>query len=77
MTGATETENGTSGLVPAPIAGLADRFLASDGIWKKVVGTLSEETISQVNTFLETSTDLTNRVSALEDTLTWKDIEGE
>ena len=53
------------------------KVLAADGIWKKVVGTLSEETISQVNTFLETSTDLTNRVSALENTLTWKDIKGE
>lgn len=77
MTGATETEDGTSGLVPVPTKGPADRFLAADGIWKKVVGTLSEETISQVNTFLETSTDLTNRVSALENTLTWKDIKGE
>lgn len=77
MTGATETEDGISGLVPMPTKGSVDRFLAADGIWKKVVGTLSEETISQVNTFLETSTDLTNRVSALEDTLTWKDIKGE
>lgn len=77
MTGATETEDGTSGLVPIPTSGSADRFLAADGIWKKVVGTLSETTINQVNTFLETSTDLTNRVSALEDTLTWKDIKGE
>lgn len=77
MTGATEDEAGTSGLVPAPTAGSADRFLAADGIWKKVVGTLSEETINQVNTFLETSADLTDRVSALEDTLTWKDIKGE
>lgn len=77
MTGATETEDGISGLVPMPTKGSADRFLAADGIWKKVVGTLSEETISQVNTFLETSTDLTNRVSALENTLTWKDIKGE
>lgn len=77
MTGATETEDGTSGLVPMPTSGSADRFLAADGIWKKVVGTLSENTINQVNTFLKTSTDLTNRVSALEDTLTWKDIEGE
>lgn len=77
MTGATETEDGTSGLVPVPAAGSADRFLAADGIWKKVIGTLSEETINQVNTFLETSADLTGRVSALEDTLTWKDIKGE
>lgn len=77
MTGATETEDGTSGLVPAPTAGLDDRFLASNGVWKKVVGTLSEETINQVNTFLQTSTDLTGRVRALEDTLTWKDIKGE
>lgn len=77
MTGATETEDGISGLVPMPTKGSVDRFLAADGIWKKVVGTLSEETISQVNTFLETSTDLTNRVSALENTLTWKDIKGE
>lgn len=77
MTGASETEDGTSGLVPIPTAGSTDRFLAADGIWKKVVGTLSEETISQVNTFLKTSADLTDRVSALEDTLTWKDIKGE
>lgn len=77
MIGASETEDGTSGLVPIPTAGSTDRFLAADGIWKKVVGTLSEETISQVNTFLKTSADLTGRVSALEDTLTWKDIKGE
>lgn len=77
MTGATETEDGTSGLVPIPTAGSIDRFLAADGIWKKVVGTLSEETINQVNTFLKTSADLTGRVSALEDTLAWKDIKGE
>lgn len=77
MTGATETEDGISGLVPIPAAGSADRFLAADGIWKKVVGTLSEETVSQVNTFLKTSADLTGRISALENTLTWKDIKGE
>ena len=77
MTGATETEDGISGLVPVPTKGSADRFLSAEKKKKKVVGTLSEETISQVNTFLETSTDLTNRVSALENTLTWKDIKGE
>ncbi len=75
MIGATETKDGTSGLVPVPTAGSSDRFLASDGIWKKVVGTLPEETIEKVNSFLDTSTDLTNRVVALEKTLTWSDIE--
>ena len=77
MKGATITEDGTSGLVPVPTAGDSDRFLSVEGVWKKVVGTLSEETITKVNTFLNTSEDLTNRVSAIEDTLTWKDIEGE
>lgn len=77
MKGATTTEDGTSGLVPVPTAGDSDRFLSVEGVWKKVVGTLSEETVTKVNNFLNTSEDLTSRVSAIEDTLTWKDIEGE
>lgn len=36
MTGATGGTAGTSGLVPAPIAGDDTKFLAGDGLWKTV-----------------------------------------
>ena len=38
MTGATESSGGTSGLVPAPIAGDGNKFLAGDGTFKYVSG---------------------------------------
>lgn len=38
MTGATSQTQGTSGLVPAPLAGSNDRYLSSDGTWKVVQG---------------------------------------
>lgn len=34
MFGATETENGTAGLVPAPMAGEQDFVLFGDGTWR-------------------------------------------
>ena len=33
MTGASTSEDGTGGLVPAPVAGAANRFLRADGTW--------------------------------------------
>lgn len=36
MTGASETANGSGGLVPAPGKGAADRYLCSDGTFKKI-----------------------------------------
>ena len=36
MMGATTDSNGIEGFVPAPLAGEANRFLASDGTWKVV-----------------------------------------
>lgn len=35
MVGATTSNDGVEGLVPMPVAGAADRFLAADGTWKK------------------------------------------
>lgn len=36
MTGATSSQNGVSGLVPAPSAGNQDKFLKGDGTWSEV-----------------------------------------
>ncbi len=36
MTGATASAAGTSGLVPAPAKGTADRYLRSDGAWAQI-----------------------------------------
>lgn len=36
MTGATTSNAGTSGFVPAPAAGVANRFLRADGTWQEV-----------------------------------------
>lgn len=36
MTGASTTTSGKSGLVPAPEAGAADRYLCSDGTFKQI-----------------------------------------
>lgn len=36
MTGASTTENGKAGLVPAPEKGAADRYLCADGTFKKI-----------------------------------------
>ena len=38
MTGATETTDGSEGLVPAATKGSADRYLRSDGTWSTVSG---------------------------------------
>ena len=57
MVGATTDSNGIEGFVPAPLAGEANRFLASDGTWKVV------ETNSGND---EEITNLTNRVTTLE-----------
>lgn len=38
MTGATADKDGTSGTVPAPLAGQQDLFLRADGTWAKVSG---------------------------------------
>lgn len=37
MTGATETKDGTAGIVPAPTAAQKDYFLGADGQWHEVV----------------------------------------
>ena len=37
MTGATSSEAGTAGLVPAPSSGDEEKFLSGDGTWKTVV----------------------------------------
>lgn len=34
MTGATASENGGSGLVPAPLSEDREKFLCGDGVWK-------------------------------------------
>lgn len=39
MTGATSTDDGTSGMVPVPKAGSQDRFLRVDGTWQTVTTT--------------------------------------
>jgi hypothetical protein len=36
MQGATEEENGTMGLVPAPSAGDNSKFLRGDGTWAEM-----------------------------------------
>lgn len=47
MTGATSTEAGTSGLVPAPQAGEQNKFLRGDGTWADA--TLSAETLQDIS----------------------------
>ena len=42
MTGADETNNGTSGAVPAPVTGDESKFLRGDGTWAEAVGSVVE-----------------------------------
>lgn len=41
MTGASESANGATGLVPPPTAGSNTKFLKGDGTWSNLVGTLT------------------------------------
>lgn len=43
MTGASTTANGNAGLVPAPSKGAADRYLCSDGTFKKIEEATTED----------------------------------
>ena len=55
MTGATSTEAGTSGLVPAPQAGEQNKFLRGDGHWVEVpVVNLTEEQINAIPDLITT-----------------------
>lgn len=47
MTGASETVNGTKGLVPAPAAGMQNKFLRADGIWAEASGGANMTFLSQ------------------------------
>lgn len=42
MVGATEGSAGVSGLVPAPVAGAAERYLRADGQWVAIKATITE-----------------------------------
>ena len=64
MTGASASSNGTSGLVPVPVAGDQLKFLRGDGTWAIVTAELSEqdradisELQSQVATLIGTDTE--------------------
>jgi hypothetical protein len=59
MTGATADAAGTSGLVPAPVAGEQDKYLRGDGVW---AAPLSDEQL----TALGKVDDLETRVGSIE-----------
>lgn len=59
MTGATANAAGTSGLVPAPVAGEQDKYLRGDGVW---AAPLSDEQL----TALGKVDDLETRVGSIE-----------
>ena len=46
FTGASDTEAGAAGFVPAPAAGDSSKFLSGDGTWKEVSGEAFSVTIS-------------------------------
>ena len=45
FTGATASENGTTGLVPEPTIEDADKYLCGDGTWKIVSGGTSDSPV--------------------------------
>ena len=49
MSGATESEDGESGLVPAPQAGDQEKFLRGDGSWAKIVTPVMTGATARVN----------------------------
>lgn len=55
FTGATASEAGESGLVPAPSAGDQDKILFGDGSWKKITLTANKAVISDAQGHLSTS----------------------
>ncbi len=54
MIGATATDDGVAGLVPAPSAGDHLKFLRGDGTWVEVTGTISDEDLAVIDN-LQTS----------------------
>ena len=74
MNGASETEDGTGGLVPAPLAGENDLYLRGDGLWANpteelsiTVGSLSNklnEVEQSLNTVIGGDLDTTMRAVA-------------
>lgn len=66
--GATEEEAGKAGLVPAPAAGETNKFLSSDGIWKEVSGSISQETIQTIYSNKE-------RITELEGAIIWNSLD--
>lgn len=66
--GATADEAGKAGLVPAPAAGETNKFLSSDGTWKEISGSITEEQIQTIYSNKE-------RIEVLESNSQWQTIE--
>ena len=49
MIGATATNDGVAGLVPAPVAGDHLKFLRGDGTWAEVIGTIPDEDLAVID----------------------------
>lgn len=54
MKGASETEDGLTGLVPTPVAGQQDLFLRGDGVWAAPISQETTETISELQETVST-----------------------
>lgn len=66
MTGATETTDGSAGLVPAATKGSADRYLRSDGTWSTVSGGQEYEVATETSNGLMSADDK-NKLDHIED----------
>ena len=66
--GATSTNDGIAGLVPAPKAGDQGKFLSGDGTWVAIQGSIPQETLTTIDNLVTDVTNLQNVVARLDST---------
>jgi hypothetical protein len=75
MIGANSTANGQAGLVPAPEAGVVDRYLRSDGKWVAITAQVFElENTEKINHIELINSNTTGKILAIGDIAIVKDI---
>ena len=66
--GATSTNDGVAGLVPAPRAGDQGKFLSGDGTWAAIQGSIPQETLTTIDNLVTDVANLQDVVAGLDST---------
>lgn len=75
MVGATATASGTAGLVPAPAAGNANRYLNANGTWKEISDMQGATTSSSGTSGLVPTPTAGSNIRYLCSDGTWKEVD--